>query len=346
MPKASGSSASWRRRGPRPRPARSPPPAARAPACAAATVREVLVPGAAGRAHARRVLGVPAHRRPVDVPHDDAAAGPQRPVDLASAAVAVGDVLEHLHAERGVEVASSTAARSRRPVGTRRWRGARSAARGGEHLRAGVEAHDGALGTDLVEQLLDVEARAAADVEDALAGARGQRLAHERPPAAHVARAVQRLELPARLSSKASWLIVFRRQPTCCVSGPQTRCGNGPPRCGPGAPALPFNGLHTNPFPPLPLSRSLPAMTRKFLSLTGVAAVAAASFAPAAGAADDAPAQKLDVTGATSTSTTSRPAARTSSASSSAPPTTCRAATTAPSRPASPSTGSRTRSPR
>ena len=39
-------------------------------------------------------------------------------------------------------------------------------------------------------------------------------------------------------------------------------------------------------------------MTRKFLSLTAVAAVAAASFAPAAGAADDAPAQKLDVTGA------------------------------------------------
>jgi hypothetical protein len=39
-------------------------------------------------------------------------------------------------------------------------------------------------------------------------------------------------------------------------------------------------------------------MTRKFLSLTAVAAVAAASLAPAAGAADNAPAQKLDVTGA------------------------------------------------
>lgn len=39
-------------------------------------------------------------------------------------------------------------------------------------------------------------------------------------------------------------------------------------------------------------------MNRKFLSLTAVAAVAAASFAPAAGAADSAPAQKLDVTGA------------------------------------------------
>ena len=39
-------------------------------------------------------------------------------------------------------------------------------------------------------------------------------------------------------------------------------------------------------------------MTRKFLSLTAVAAVAAASLAPAAGAADTAPAQKLDVTGA------------------------------------------------
>jgi hypothetical protein len=39
-------------------------------------------------------------------------------------------------------------------------------------------------------------------------------------------------------------------------------------------------------------------MTRKFLSLTAMAAVAAASLAPAAGAADGAPAQKLDVTGA------------------------------------------------
>jgi hypothetical protein len=39
-------------------------------------------------------------------------------------------------------------------------------------------------------------------------------------------------------------------------------------------------------------------MTRKFLSLTAMAAVAAASLAPAAGAADGASAQKLDVTGA------------------------------------------------
>ena len=39
-------------------------------------------------------------------------------------------------------------------------------------------------------------------------------------------------------------------------------------------------------------------MTRTFLSLTAVAAVVAASFAPAAGAADAAPASKLDVTGA------------------------------------------------
>jgi hypothetical protein len=39
-------------------------------------------------------------------------------------------------------------------------------------------------------------------------------------------------------------------------------------------------------------------MTRKFLSLTAVAAVAAASFAPAAGAAETAPAQTLEVTGA------------------------------------------------
>jgi hypothetical protein len=39
-------------------------------------------------------------------------------------------------------------------------------------------------------------------------------------------------------------------------------------------------------------------MTRKFLSLSAVAAVAAASFAPAAGAVAGAPAQKLDVTGA------------------------------------------------
>jgi hypothetical protein len=39
-------------------------------------------------------------------------------------------------------------------------------------------------------------------------------------------------------------------------------------------------------------------MTRKFASLTALAAVAAASLAPVAGAADSAPAQKLDVSGA------------------------------------------------
>ena len=39
-------------------------------------------------------------------------------------------------------------------------------------------------------------------------------------------------------------------------------------------------------------------MTRRLVSLTAVAAVTAASLAPVAGAADSAPAQKLDVTGA------------------------------------------------
>ena len=39
-------------------------------------------------------------------------------------------------------------------------------------------------------------------------------------------------------------------------------------------------------------------MTRKLISLTALAAVAAASLAPVAGAADSAPAQKLDVSGA------------------------------------------------
>ena len=39
-------------------------------------------------------------------------------------------------------------------------------------------------------------------------------------------------------------------------------------------------------------------MTRKLVSLTALAAVAAASLAPVAGAADSAPAQKLDVSGA------------------------------------------------
>jgi hypothetical protein len=39
-------------------------------------------------------------------------------------------------------------------------------------------------------------------------------------------------------------------------------------------------------------------MTRKFASLTALAAVAAATLAPVAGAADSAPAQKLDVSGA------------------------------------------------
>ena len=75
---------------------------------------------------------------------------------------------------------------------------ARAALRGGgEHRRARVDAHDGAVGADLVEAAPRRRSPGRSRRRGrARPGSRGQRLAHERPPPAHVARAVQRLHLP------------------------------------------------------------------------------------------------------------------------------------------------------
>ena len=109
----------------------------------------------------------------------------------------VGDVLEHLNAQRGVEGRLLDGQRRRVPLAEAGVGVPRAAVLGGgEHLRVRVDAHDRAVGADLVQQLLDEEAWAAAHIEDAFAGAHRQRLAHQRPPPAHVAGAVQLLHLP------------------------------------------------------------------------------------------------------------------------------------------------------
>ena len=64
----------------------------------------------------------------------------------------------------------------------------------GEHVRADVHADDEALGPDRLEQLGDVEAGAAAHVEDAVAGSGAERSADQLAPAQHVARRVEPLQ--------------------------------------------------------------------------------------------------------------------------------------------------------
>ena len=113
------------------------------------------------------------------------------------------------------------------------WRAQRRGG-GGEHLGAGVDAHDAAVRPDDVEQLLGVEARPAADVEDPLAGASGEGRADERAPAAYVTRAVRRLELPDEVLVEDQ--LAHLRRPYLPVTGrPLTRCGNRSPRCALGA---------------------------------------------------------------------------------------------------------------
>ena len=95
----------------------------------------------------------------------------------------VGDILEYLHAERGVE----------RGVfdGERRClafvvRGVRvrhgTSTRGREHLRAAVDPDDRPGRADVLDQLRVVEPWPTPDVEDPLAGAGVQRFSHEPPP--------------------------------------------------------------------------------------------------------------------------------------------------------------------
>ena len=63
-----------------------------------------------------------------------------------------------------------------------------------EHVRADVHADDRAVGSDRLEQLGDVETRAAAHIEHAVAGSCAERSAHQLAPAQHVARRVEPLQ--------------------------------------------------------------------------------------------------------------------------------------------------------
>ncbi len=63
-----------------------------------------------------------------------------------------------------------------------------------EHVRAGVHAGDRALGPDRLEQLGDVEARAAAHIEHAVARLRIECGADELAAAQHVTRPIQLLQ--------------------------------------------------------------------------------------------------------------------------------------------------------
>jgi hypothetical protein len=64
----------------------------------------VLVPRAQEALHALRVVGVPRHRGPVDVPDHDTPTGPQHAKQLGQGGRDVVDVLEDLNGEHPVEV--------------------------------------------------------------------------------------------------------------------------------------------------------------------------------------------------------------------------------------------------
>jgi hypothetical protein len=64
----------------------------------------------------------------------------------------------------------------------------------GEHIRAAIHADDRALVPDRLEQLGDVETRAAAHVKDAVAGSCAERSSHQPASAQHVASRIEPLQ--------------------------------------------------------------------------------------------------------------------------------------------------------
>jgi len=159
-------------------------------------VGQVAVPGAQHPPHASGIGRVPGHRRPVDVPDDQAAARAQGPAQLGQGGVHLAHVLQHLHRQGGVEAGVG----DRQVGGVRLVEldvvGAIGAPPGqGQGLGAGVDADHPPGRPHLHQQLGHVEAGAAADVQDPLAGRAGDGLADQPPPAQHVAGAVQGLEL-------------------------------------------------------------------------------------------------------------------------------------------------------
>jgi hypothetical protein len=122
--------------------------------------------------------------------------GAQHPVDLRERAVRILDVLDHLHRQDRVEAAVLDRQRGRvcfvegdvrALLGT--------TCRDREHLRAAVHADHRPRVADLLEQLRDVEAGTAADVENPLARRGGQSLPGQSAAPQDVARPVGDLEL-------------------------------------------------------------------------------------------------------------------------------------------------------
>ena len=162
-------------------------------------MREVAVPGFQRPLHPLGIRRVPGHGAPVDVPHDDASAWSHRPPDLGQGGRRIRHVLEHLDAERRVEVlALDRHGAHLRLVESDVVPPFETAGRQGEHLRALVHADHGSLVPDVVEQLGEVEAGPAAGVENALASLGAERLADQGAAAKDVAGAVEGLELLAQ----------------------------------------------------------------------------------------------------------------------------------------------------
>src|SRR5581483_808726 len=106
-----------------------------------------------------------------------------------------GDVLHHLHAQGGIEIAVVDGQGNgvALPEGDVAVRLAPAPSQG-QHVRAGVHRHDRPAGPDVVEQFEGIEARPAADVENPLTGGGGQRLPHVAAPADHVPFVVRLLQ--------------------------------------------------------------------------------------------------------------------------------------------------------
>ena len=150
---------------------------------------EVLVPGVQHPAHAVGLGGAQRDGGPVDVPDRNVAARAQGAVDLGEGRGYVGYVFEHLDAESGVEVGVTDRERGGIAFDELGVRGALITVRcEREHGLAAVDADDRALWANLLEGLGDVEARAAADVEDPVPRSRADRLANQGATAQHVAR--------------------------------------------------------------------------------------------------------------------------------------------------------------
>jgi hypothetical protein len=132
---------------------------------------------------------------PVDIPYDQTTAGTQGAEYLGERGRNLGDILEHLHRQCGVEARVLDWQRGGVrlvefdvvPLGAMR--------RHLEHRLAAVDADNRAVGSHALEQLGDVEPRSAAHVQDAFAGGRAEGVVDQLPAPQHVARAIEHFEL-------------------------------------------------------------------------------------------------------------------------------------------------------